>query len=70
MDLIAERANIRFQQTKASNPSFYYGPFTGAIARNAGFIFAGRLLANHSKENPEGLLSKLMSRKIENTIAL
>jgi len=70
MDLMAGRANIRFQQTKASNPNFYYGPFTGAIARNAGFIFAGRLLANHSKENPEGLLCKLMSRKMENTIAL
>jgi hypothetical protein len=36
MDLMASRANIRFQQSKAENPYFYYGPFTGMIARNAG----------------------------------
>lgn len=59
MDLMAERANIRFQQSISENPYFYYGPFTGTIARNAGYIFAGRLFANHSSENPAGVLSKL-----------
>ena len=59
MDLMADRANIRFQQSIAEDPYFYYGPFTGTIARNAGYIFAGRLFANHSKENPVGVLSKL-----------
>jgi hypothetical protein len=59
MDLMAERANLRFQQTKATDPNFYYGPFTGMIARNAGYIFAGRFFANHSAENPGGVLSKL-----------
>jgi hypothetical protein len=58
MDVLAKRANIRFEQTKATNPNFYYGPLTGMIARNAGYIFAGRLFANHSWGNPEGVLSK------------
>ncbi|CZR68780.1 related to oxidase [Phialocephala subalpina] len=58
MDLMAERANIRFQESVAGNPYFYYGPFTGMVARNAGFIFAGRLFANHSSENPVGVLTK------------
>jgi hypothetical protein len=43
MDPMAERANFHFQQTKATNPNFYCGPYTGLVARNAGYIFAGRL---------------------------
>lgn len=58
MDIMADLANLRFQETVSSNPNFYFGPFTGMIARNAGYIFAGRLLANHSTEFPEGALSK------------
>lgn len=58
MNLLADRASIRFKQTEATNPDFYYGPLTGMIARNAGYIFAGRLFANHSWENPAGVLSK------------
>lgn len=58
MDLMAERASIRFQESKATNPDFYFGPFTGLIARNAGYLFAGRMFANHSRENPSGVLSR------------
>lgn len=58
LDTMADRAHIRFQETIATNPNFYFGPFTGMIARNAGFIFARRFFANHSTENPEGILSK------------
>lgn len=62
MDLMAARANFRFQDSKATDPNFYYGPFTGMIARNAGYIFAGRLFANHSIENPDGVLSMFSRR--------
>ncbi|KAL2870904.1 peroxidase family protein [Aspergillus lucknowensis] len=62
MDLMAERAAIRFEQTKASNPDFYYGPVTGLIARNAGYIFPARLFRNHSQELPEGVLTKEIVR--------
>ena len=59
MDLMAERAKNRMEQTKQTNPDFYYGPVTGLLARNAGYIFPGRLFRNHSEENPEGVLSML-----------
>jgi hypothetical protein len=58
MDLMAERAKIRLDQSKQTNPEFYYGPFTGLIARNAGYLFSGRMFRNHSAENPQGVLSK------------
>ncbi|PKX96328.1 peroxidase family protein [Aspergillus novofumigatus IBT 16806] len=58
MDLMAERAKIRFEQSIQTNPEFYYGPVTGLIARNAGYMFPGRLFRNHSRENPEGVLTK------------
>jgi hypothetical protein len=58
MDLMAERAALRFAQTKASNPDFYYGPVTGFLARNAGYLFPARLFRNHSSEMPEGVLSE------------
>ncbi|KAJ5675773.1 hypothetical protein N7462_008670 [Penicillium macrosclerotiorum] len=58
MDLMAMRAKIRFEETIQTNPNFYYGPVTGLIARNAGYIFPARLFRNHSHENPEGVLTK------------
>jgi len=57
MDDLAARAARRFDESVASNPYFYYGPYTGLIARNAGYAFAGRLLSNHSREFPGGQLS-------------
>lgn len=57
-DVFAKRAHVRFQESVATNPNFYYGPFTGMIARNAGYFFATRMFANHSSENPSGLLSR------------
>ncbi|KAF7164830.1 hypothetical protein CNMCM5623_009257 [Aspergillus felis] len=62
MDLMAERAKIRFEQSIQTNPEFYYGPVTGLIARNAGYMFPGRLFRNHSRENPEGVLTKEIVR--------
>ncbi|GIK00968.1 hypothetical protein Aspvir_004998 [Aspergillus viridinutans] len=62
MDLMAERAKIRFEQSIQTNPEFYYGPFTGLIGRNAGHFFSGRLFRNHSRENPEGVLTKEIVR--------
>ena len=58
MDVLASYAAKRFNDCVATNPNFYFGPFTGMIARNAGYLFIGRLFANHSSEHPEGILSK------------
>ncbi|KAF7162398.1 hypothetical protein CNMCM6106_009372 [Aspergillus hiratsukae] len=62
MDLMAERAKIRMDQSIQTNPNFYYGPVTGVIDRNAGYLFAGRLFRNHSTEVPEGVLTKEIVR--------
>lgn len=65
MDLFAKRASLRFNETVSTNPNFYYGPFTGMIARNAGYLFAGRMFANYSQENiTDGHLSKSTLRSI------
>ncbi|KAJ5623076.1 hypothetical protein N7490_011681 [Penicillium lividum] len=58
MDLMAKRAKIRFDESVQTNPNFYYGPVTGLIARNAGYLFSARMFRNHSIENPEGVLTK------------
>ncbi|KAB8200630.1 Chloroperoxidase [Aspergillus parasiticus] len=62
MDLMAKRAMIRMDQTKQSNPEFYYGPVTGLIARNAGYLFPARLSRIYSQVNPEGVLTKEIVR--------
>lgn len=56
-DVQALRASNRYFESVAENPTFYFGPMTGLISRNAGFAFP-RLFRNHSIENPEGTLSE------------
>ncbi|KAF5260949.1 hypothetical protein FOXYS1_8378 [Fusarium oxysporum] len=57
-DAFAKRAKIRFHETVATNPNFYYGPFTGMIARNAGYFFACRLLSNHTVGSTEDIMDR------------
>ncbi|KAH7180040.1 Chloroperoxidase [Fusarium flagelliforme] len=61
-DTFAERAKIRFRETIATNPDFYYGPFTGMIARNAGYFFACRMLSNHTKGSHEDIMDRATLR--------
>jgi hypothetical protein len=63
MELLAEQAARRFDYSVAHNPDFYYGPVTGMVSRNAGILFLGRLLSNHSAEHPEGILTQDVFRK-------
>lgn len=58
VDAMADFADERLTESIETNPNFYYGPFTGMIARNAGYLFIARLFANHSTANPGGVLSK------------
>jgi hypothetical protein len=60
-DVLSKWSADRWHESVETNPNFYYGPFTGMIARNAGYFFVGRLFANHSGETTEGLLSKFNS---------
>lgn len=64
-DILAHRAAEKFNESINTNPNFYYGPFTGTIARNAGYFFAARLLANHTAETgAEGMMSKSTLNRI------
>lgn len=58
-DVMAHRSATRFNESVHTNPDFYYGPFTGMIARNAGYLFSARLFANYSGDAAaEGLMSR------------
>ena len=58
MDLLAEQAARRWHFSVSHNPNFYYGPITGIVSRNAGYLFLGRLLSNHTREDPDGVLTQ------------
>ncbi|TGO85194.1 hypothetical protein BPOR_0421g00020 [Botrytis porri] len=62
MEDIGKRAADRLEVSIATNPYFYYGPYTGMIARNSGYSFSGRLLSNHTTENPEGIMTHGLMR--------
>ncbi|KAH9845358.1 Peroxidase, family 2 [Teratosphaeria destructans] len=57
-DSTVKFASKRFNDSVATNPYFYYGPFTGAIARNAGYLFASRILANHTDNGDTAVLNQ------------
>lgn len=57
-DTVVQRSVEGLQECIATNPYCWYGPYTGMVARNAGVAFTVRLLANHSTENPGGILSE------------
>ena len=57
-DVLAKWAADRWHESVETNPYFYYGPFTGMLARNAGFFFVGRLFANHTAGESGGKLSE------------
>ncbi|KAK2764604.1 hypothetical protein FQN54_009299 [Arachnomyces sp. PD_36] len=62
MDMMAARSKLRLDQSKQTNPNFYYGPFTGLVARNMAYLANVRQFANHSPENPEGITTKEIIR--------
>jgi hypothetical protein len=73
MDIMAKFAAQRFDESVATNPWFYYGPYTGVVARNAAYLFSARLLANHSTAHPDGILSQYLccpTRSSEHPILL
>lgn len=48
----------RFTESMNTNPYFFNGPFSGAIASPAAYTFIYRFMANHSEEYPEGRLDR------------
>ncbi|KAK5163810.1 uncharacterized protein LTR77_010484 [Saxophila tyrrhenica] len=56
-DVMAKWASKRFHDSVETNPYFYYGPFTGMVARNAGYLFITRLFASYDQGSSEGVLT-------------
>lgn len=52
-EVMTDFAMIRWNETVATNPYFYYGPVTGMIARNTGYCFMRNLFANYSSGKQE-----------------
>jgi len=63
LDVLADQAARRLEDCIATNGNLYYGPITGMVSRNAGILFLGRLLANHTLEHPTGILTQEVFRK-------
>jgi hypothetical protein len=57
LDTLNDFRSHRFDTQIANNPNFFNGPFTGVLVQPAAYTFIYRFMANHSAENPIGLLS-------------
>lgn len=58
VDTIADLSAKRYDEAIGENPHFFYGPYTGMIARNAGMLFIFRLMGNHPDGDVEGVMSE------------
>ncbi|EOA86130.1 hypothetical protein ACJQWK_11869 [Exserohilum turcicum] len=54
--LMAFRA-VRVNTQKKTNAYFFNGPFTGVLVQPAAYAFIFRFMANHTAENPTGILT-------------
>ncbi|KAJ4343710.1 hypothetical protein N0V95_006540 [Ascochyta clinopodiicola] len=57
LDSLTAFRSDRFDTQIRNNPNFFNGPFSGILVQPAAYTFIYRFMANHSAENPAGLLS-------------
>lgn len=57
LDSLTAFRSDRFDTQIAKNPYFFNGPFTGVLVQPAAYTFIYRFMANHSAENPAGILT-------------
>jgi hypothetical protein len=62
MESLTSFRSKRFDTQIANNPYFFNGPFTGVAVQPAAYTFIYRFMANHSAENPSGLLSETVAK--------
>lgn len=55
--MIVDHRAVRYNESVAKNPSFYYGPFTSFVAAAAHVLIPAQF-SNHSTEFPEGVLNQ------------
>ena len=56
LESLTEFRSHRFDTQIANNPYFFNGPFSGVLVQPAAYTFIYRFMANHSAEDPAGLL--------------
>jgi hypothetical protein len=58
LEVLRDFRGTRFQESIDKNPYFTYNPVGGILVSQAAFTFIYRFMANHSAENPEGVLNQ------------
>lgn len=58
LDVLITHRQYTFDQSKSTNPYFYFAPFAGLAVANAAHTFVPALMSNHSAEYPNGILDK------------
>ncbi|MCJ1235939.1 hypothetical protein MMC14_003914 [Varicellaria rhodocarpa] len=58
LDVLTQHRKYTFDQSKNTNPYFFYEPFAGVAVANAAHTFIPALMSNHSAEYPNGILDK------------
>jgi len=56
LESLTEFRSHRFDVQKQTNPNFFNGPFSGVLVQPAAYTFIFRFMANHTAENPTGIL--------------
>ena len=56
LESLTKFRSARVDAQRKSNPYYFSGPFAGVLVQPAAYTFIFRFMANHSAENPEGIL--------------
>jgi hypothetical protein len=57
LDSLTSFRSDRYDTQKSTNPYFFNGPFSGVLVQTAAYTFIYRFMANHTEENPGGILT-------------
>ena len=58
LDVLIQHRKYTFDDSKNTNPYFFFEPFAGVAVANAAHTFIPALFSNHSAQYPNGLLDK------------
>ncbi|KAL8786591.1 MAG: hypothetical protein Q9195_008148 [Heterodermia aff. obscurata] len=58
LDVLIQHRKYTFDDSKSTNPYFFFEPFAGLAVANAAHTFIPALFSNHSAQYPNGILDK------------
>ena len=58
LNVLIKHRKYTFDDSKTTNPYFFFEPFAGVAVANAAHTFIPALMSNHSAEYPNGILDK------------